>query len=74
MTAQVSLPPETDAPAHAELPDGDDEAQEGQEPRQEAGGRRGQRLLHLLPSREVLKDKKKCMGAELLSGLIFVTR
>lgn len=50
---KVSLPAEANPPTHAELPDGDDEAQECQEPRQAPGGRRGQRLLHLLSARKV---------------------
>ena len=50
---QVPLPAKADAPAHADLFVGDDEAQESEEPRPKAGGPSRQRLLHVLPAREV---------------------
>lgn len=53
VSPQVPVPTEADAPAHPDVPDGDDEAQEGQEPRQAPRGRRRQRVLHVLPPGEV---------------------
>lgn len=50
---QVPLSAKADAPAHADLFVGNDEAQEGQKPRPKARGPGGQRLLHMLPAREV---------------------
>ena len=52
-SAQVLVPSEADAPAHPDVPDGDDEAQEGQEPGQAPRGRGRQRLLHVLPPGKV---------------------